>query len=170
MLSIRKIGRSVRRLIIHFIDFFYIKPIRRIIPESLFRYFFCGTFNMVVFDWFLYFVLYNFVFVKEIVYVPYLAISPHIAAFIFSFPVSFTTGFLLGKYISFQGSSLRGRTQSMRYGMVTGSNILINYLGLKLLVEQLGVFPTPSKMIISVVCTIFSYLMQRHFTFSQKLS
>ena len=165
----KKIAGSIRRFTIHFIDFFYIRPIRRIVPESLFRYFFCGSANMV-FDWFLYFVLYNFVFAKEILHLQLLDISPHIAAFIFSFPVSFTTGFLLGKYISFQGSSLRGRTQLMRYGMVTGSNILINYFGLKLLVEQMGVFPTPSKMIVSLVCTVFSYVMQRYFTFSKRLS
>ncbi|GAT62641.1 GtrA family protein [Paludibacter jiangxiensis] len=164
----RKIAITIRKYIIHFIDFFYIKPIRRIIPESLFRYFFCGSANMV-FDWCLYFVLYNFVFAKEIFHLPFLAISPHIAAFVFSFPVSFVTGFLLGKYISFQGSSLRGHTQLMRYGMVTGSNILINYFGLKILVEQMGIFPTPSKMIVSLVCTVFSYVMQRYFTFSKRL-
>jgi putative flippase GtrA len=165
----KRVAGSIRRFIIHFIDFFYFKPIRRIVPESLFRYFFCGSANMV-FDWVLYFVLYNFVFAKEILQFRFFAISPHIAAFIFSFPVSFSTGFLLGKYVSFQGSSLRGRTQLMRYGMVTGSNILINYLGLKLFVEQLGIFPTPSKMMVSIICTVFSYFMQRYFTFSKPLS
>lgn len=164
----KKIGH-IRRFIIRCIDFFYIRPVRKMIPLSLFRYMFCGSANLL-FDWVLYFVLYNFVFEKEIVYLRYLAISPHIAAFVFSFPVSFTTGFLLGKYVSFEGSSLRGRTQLWRYGMVTGSNILINYLGLKILVEQVGIFPTPSKMIVSLVCTVFSYFMQRYFTFSKRLS
>lgn len=165
----RKIAGYVRGSIIRFIDFFYIRPLQKMIPESLFRYMFCGGANLL-FDWMLYFVLYNFVFEKEIVYLKPLAISPHIAAFVFSFPVSFTTGFLLGKYISFEGSSLRGHTQLWRYGMVTGSNILINYFGLKLLVEQVGIFPTPSKMIVSIVCTAFSYFMQRYFTFSKRLS
>lgn len=164
----RRTAGWVRRGIIRSIDLFYIPPVRKIIPESLFRYLFCGSANLL-FDWILYFVLYNFVFAKEVFYLKYLAISPHIAAFLFSFPVSFFTGFVLGKYISFEGSSLRGRTQLMRYGLVTGSNIMINYFGLKLLVEQIGIFPTPSKMIVSLVCTVFSYIMQRYFTFSKRL-
>jgi len=165
----RKLGGYICSYIIRFIDFFYIEPLHKLVPESLFRYFFCGSANMV-FDWALYFVFYNFVFVKEIVYFHFLAVSPHIAAFLVSFPISFSTGFLLGKYISFQGSALRGRVQVIRYGMVTGGNILINYLGLKILVEHAGIFPTPSKMIVSIICTVFSYIMQRHFTFSQRHS
>jgi putative flippase GtrA len=127
---------------------------------------FCGVGNLIVFDWSLYFVLYNFVFAKQIVETHVVAVSPHIAAFLVTFPVSFMTGFLLSKYVSFQGSPLRGRIQLLRYGMVTGGNVLINYFGLKLLVEQIGLFPTPSKMVVSVICIIFSYLMQRNYTFS----
>jgi putative flippase GtrA len=165
----RKLGGSIRNQIIRFIDFFYIKPFRKMVPESLFRYAFCGSANMV-FDWVLYFLFYNFVFSKQNFELHIFTVSPHIAAFLASFPISFTSGFILGKYVSFQDSQGKGRVQLMRYGAVTGSNILINYLGLKLLVEQIGIFPTPSKMIVSVVCTIFSYVMQRHYTFSKRKS
>jgi len=165
----RKLGGSIRNHIIRFIDFFYIKPFRKMVPESLFRYAFCGAANLV-FGWVLYFVLYNFVFEKEIVYLQYLAMTPHIAAFVFSFPITFSTGFLLGKYVSFQGSELRGRVQLIRYGMVTATNILINYLGLKLLVEGFGFYPSPSNVIISIICTALSYFLQRHYTFSKRKS
>jgi len=162
----RYFGKIIRNAIIRFIDFFYCDPLQKLIPESLFRYIFCGAANMV-FDWALYFIFYNFVFHKQLIITPFIAMSPHIAAFVFTFPISFTTGFLMGKYISFQNSSLRGKVQLMRYGIVTGSNILINYLGLKLLVENFHFFPTPSKMIVSILCVVFSYLMQRYFTFTQ---
>lgn len=99
----------------------------------------------------------------------YLAMTPHIAAFVFTFPITFASGFMLGKYVSFQGSSLRGHTQLMRYGMVTGANILINYLGLKLLVEVLGLYPSPSNVIISIFCAVLSYFLQHYFTFSKRL-
>ncbi|MTK53535.1 GtrA family protein [Paludibacter sp.] len=164
----RKIAITLRKYIIHFIDFFYIKPIRSIIPQSLFRYAFSGSANLV-FGWVLYFVLYNFVFEKEVVYLRYLAMTPHIAAFVFTFPITFASGFLLGKYVSFQGSALRGRVQLVRYGMVTGANILINYLGLKLLVEVLGLYPSPSNVIISIFCAVLSYFLQHYFTFSKRL-
>lgn len=95
--------------------------------------------------------------------------TPHIAAFVFTFPITFASGFLLGKYVSFQGSALRGRVQLVRYGMVTGANILINYLGLKLLVEVLGLYPSPSNVIISIFCAVLSYFLQHYFTFSKRL-
>ncbi len=164
----RKIAITLRKYIIHFIDFFYIKPIRSLIPQSLFRYAFSGSANLV-FGWVLYFVLYNFVFEKEVVSLRYLAMTPHIAAFVFTFPITFASGFLLGKYISFQGSALRGRVQLVRYGMVTGANILINYLGLKLLVEVFGLYPSPSNVIISIFCAVLSYFLQHYFTFSKRL-
>jgi len=168
-LYMKRVVRLIRRFIIRFIDFFYIQPVRKMIPQSLFRYAFCGSANLV-FGWMLYSVLYNFVFQKEIVYLKYLAMTPHIAAFVFSFPIIFATGFLLGKYVSFEGSALRGRVQLIRYGMVTGTNILINYWGLKLLVEELGLYPSPSNVIISLFCAVLSYFMQHYFTFSKRIS
>lgn len=165
----RRTAGRMRRGIIRTIDLFYIPQIRKFIPQSLFRYFFCGSSNLV-FGWVLYFVLYNFVFEKEIVYLRYLAMTPHIAAFVVSFPITFSTGFLLGKYVSFEGSVLRGRVQLMRYAMVTGTNLLVNYAGLKILVEFFKLYPSPSNVIVSIVCTLISYFMQRYFTFSKRLS
>jgi hypothetical protein len=45
---------------------------------------------------------------------PFVVISPHIAAFLLAFIVSFPTGFLLMRFIVFQESALRGRVQLFR--------------------------------------------------------
>jgi putative flippase GtrA len=81
------------------------------------------------------------------------------------FPVTFTTGFVLAKYVTFTNSSFRGRKQLFRYGVTVAGSIAINYFMLKLLVEVLRIYPTPSKTITTVVVVIYSYLMQRYFSF-----
>lgn len=167
MYRIKKTGKFIRRRIIQFIDLFYWPIFQRSIPESLFRYIFCGSAN-VVFDWFLFSIFYNFVFQKHLVYLPFVAITPYIAAFICTFPITFITGFLLNKYISFNGSLLRGRVQLFRYFLVVAGCILINYFGLKILVGNLHFYPTPSKMIVTLFTTLFSYIMQRNFTFKHR--
>lgn len=160
----KKTGKWIRRRIIQFIDLFYWPFFRKFIPESLFRYIFCGSAN-VLFDWFLFFVFYNFVFQKQLVHLAMMTFTPYIAAFLCTFPITFVSGFLLSKYISFDGSLIRGRVQLMRYFFVVGGCILINYFGLKLLVGYWNLYPTPSKMIVTLFTTLFSYVMQSKFTF-----
>ncbi|MBQ2050717.1 MAG: GtrA family protein [Paludibacteraceae bacterium] len=151
------------KLIITVIDFFY-PPFKRLISIDVFRYGVCGGAN-VVFDWVLYFVLYNFVIRHQNVDLGLVTLSPHIAALAFSFPVSLMTGFYLARHISFRSSKLRKRTQLWRYVSVVGMNILINYLCLKLFVDVMGIYPTPSKMITTGITTVFSFLAQKNFSF-----
>ena len=97
-----------------------------------------------------------------------MTISPHIAALLITFPVTLFSGFLLQKYVTFTSSDLRGKEQLVRYMAVVGVNLLINYFGLKLLVEVLHLYPTPSKMVVTLICMIFSYFSQKTFTFKIK--
>jgi putative flippase GtrA len=94
-----------------------------------------------------------------------ITISSHIAALFLTFPITLFTGFLLQKYVTFTGSELRGKVQLFRYSLVVLANLLINYLGLKILVDLLGIYPTPSKMVITLITTMFSYFSQKKFTF-----
>ncbi len=161
------IAYLVRKRITHIIDFFY-PPFRKLIPVQLFRYLTCGGVN-VVFDWVLYFVFYHFVFQKQVVFMgSNLAISPHIAAFVFTFPIVLLSGFYLSHSISFHGSILRRRVQLLRYCMIVGVNLFINYICLKLFVDVLCFFPTPAKMITTVFTTTFGYFAQKHFSFKRK--
>jgi putative flippase GtrA len=41
----------------------------------------------------------------------------------------------------------------------------VNYAGLKLLVDAFGWFPTPSKMMVTIIATFISYFSQKKFTF-----
>jgi len=145
------------------IEWFY-PPFRNFIPVETFRYAATGGVNLAL-DIFLYFLVYNFVLQKKIVHLDFIAISPHIAAFLIVFPITFFTGFALAKYVTFTSSLLNGKTQLFRYTLSVGGSIILNYLLLKLFVEVLFFWPTIAKMATAVFVVTYSYLIQRYFTF-----
>lgn len=147
-----------------FISWFYIAPFNKFISYPIFKYIACGGANMVL-DLAIFAVLYNFVFDKQIIDLGFVAISPYIAAFLIVFPITFFTGFWLMNNIAFEGSPMKKRTKLSRYFLVVCTNIGINYIGLKFFVEYLHFFPTPAKFTVTVICTLFSYISQRYFTF-----
>jgi len=163
MRSILSIGRKT---IISVADWFY-KPFRRFVPQVTFRYGFTGGLNTAL-DIFLYFIFYNFIFDKEMFEFSFITISPHIAAFLIVFPITFTTGFMLAKYVTFTQSTLRGRKQLLRYGLSVCGSILLNYILIKFFVEYCHLWATVSKIITTVIVVIYSYFMQKHFSFNVK--
>lgn len=146
------------------IDWFYLPPLRTFVPLQTFRYAVCGGGNLLL-NWVLFATLYNFILDKRIVYLGWLAISPYVAAFLISFPVTFFTGFWLQKHIAFRSSPLRDRTQLFRYLLSVGGSVLLNYVLLKFFVEVVHIYPTPSQALTSLLSIVYSYLMQKHFTF-----
>ncbi len=154
---------KIRNLINRIIDWFY-PPFRRFIPIETFRYAASGGANLIL-DITLYFLVFHFVLHQQNLNLGFVVISPHIAAFLIVFPITFTTGFMLAKYITFTQSPLRGKKQLFRYGLGVGGSIFLNYILLKLFVEYLHIYPTPSKMITTVIVVVYSYLVQKFFTF-----
>jgi putative flippase GtrA len=149
--------------ILAIIDFFY-PPFRKLMPMQTFRYAACGGGNTML-DIFLYFISYNFILQKQVVFTPAGPISPHIAAFLMSFAISFPSGYLLNRYIVFPGSILKGRVQLFRYFLLVVLCVFLNYIFIKLFVEHLHLYPTVSKILTTVIVVAFSYLTQKNFTF-----
>ena len=139
-------------------------PFRKMMPFQTFRYAACGAGNTLL-DIFIYFVSYNFILEKQILYTQFGAISPHIAAFLMAFVISFPTGFYLNRMIVFPGSNLTGRNQLMRYFLLVLVCIFLNYIFIKLFVEQFQVYTTVAKILTTFIVVAFSYLTQKHFTF-----
>jgi putative flippase GtrA len=155
--------RNIRNLIIRVVDWFYF-PFLHFIPREIFRYAFTGGLN-TLFDLLLYFVTYRYILDRQIVDLGFVAISPHIAAFLMVFPVTFLSGFILAKYVTFRASELRGRIQLFRYGITVFGAIILNYVFLKLFVEYFGWYATFSKGVTTIIVVIYSYLSQRYFSF-----
>ena len=160
--------RNIVVLIQRFIDWLYI-PFKKLIPEETFRYTVCGGSNTML-DIFLYFVCYHFILNNNVLQIGSIAISPHIAAFIIVFPITFSTGFLLSRYITFTESKRRKRIQLFRYGLTVLICIFLNYILLKLFVEYYKIYPTPSKILTSVIVIIYSYISNKYYTFTTETS
>ncbi len=153
------IGRMIRAAI----DIFY--PLcSKYMSLQFFRYGVTGAANLL-FDWVLYFFIYNFILQHRMLNLGFVTISSHIATFGFKFPIVFLSGFLLQKYVTFSVSYLRGHVQMFRYLVVFMINIVINYAGLKLLVDGLNVYPSISNIIISILTVFVSYFFQKKYTF-----
>ncbi|MDR0836485.1 MAG: GtrA family protein [Tannerella sp.] len=159
----RKLLTGIGLLIQRALDFIY-PPFRRFLPVQVYRYAACGSANML-FDLLLYFLLYNLMFKDSLHHVGPFTFSSHIAALLMVFPITTLTGFLLQKYVTFTASDLSGIKQLLRYILVVFANLLINYVGLKILVEICHFYPTPSKLLITVFTVICSYIGQKMFTF-----
>jgi len=155
--------RKIRDVIIRIVDFFYF-PFLQFIPPEIFRYGATGGANTAL-DIFLYFIFYRFILNKQIVDLGFVAISPHIAAFLIVFPITFSTGFILAKYVTFTASEIRGRIQLFRYGLTVAGAIMLNYVFLKFFVEVAGFYATPAKAVTTIIVVGYSYLSQRYFSF-----
>lgn len=157
--------KGLDALILKTLDAFY--PLfRKWMPKQLYYYAACGGGNMLL-NIFLFFIAYNYIFDKEVLHFSFVAISPHIAAFIFAFFITFPLGFYLNKVVVFDPSYLRGKTQLFRYFLVVISCIILNYVFLKLFVEVFGWYPTPSMVLNTVLVVTYSFFVQKFFTFRQ---
>jgi len=159
----RKKFISLGRRICCAIDFFY-PPFRKYMTLQFFRYGITGVVNLI-FDWVLYYLIYNFVLRQQMLHLGFVTLSSHIAALAIKFPIILLTGFLLQKYVTFTASSLRGHTQLFRYLNVVLINLAINYVGFKIMVDIFGFYATLSNMAISIFTVFVSYFSQKKYTF-----
>lgn len=133
-------------------------------PLQTYHYAACGGANTLL-SLTTYFLSYHYLFNKEIFRVGFLAFEPHIAALLVAFAFTFPVGFYLSMYVIFQGSYLKRRIQLFRYFIVIMGCMVINYIFLKIFVEMLGWYATPSQMITTGIVILFNYFSQRHFSF-----
>lgn len=159
----RRIFESVGEWIRNVVDYFY-PPFRRYMSPQFFRYGVTGGANLV-FDWIMYFLIFNYVLQKQMLDLGFVTMGSHIATFAIKFPVVFFSGFLLQKYVTFTLSELRGHVQLYRYLIVVVINLFVNYAGLKLLVEVFNIYPSISNIIVSTFTVFISYVFQNHYTF-----
>jgi len=160
-----QLHENIRKTILAVIDFFY-PWFKKLMPLQTFRYAACGGFNTIL-DISLFFVSYNYIFNKQSLHFPAinLTVSPHIAAFLVGFTVTFPIGFYLSRYVVFQKTAVRKREQLGKYFTVVLFCLILNYGFLKLFVEVFRWYPTPSKIITTLFVVAFSYFSQKNFTF-----
>lgn len=156
---------SVAQVLISIVNTLYIKPIERIVSRNTFAYGFCGGLNMTL-DIIWYYLIYHYVVAEQYIYVGKLCISPHIASLCIVFPITFFTGFWLNRNVAFRVTHLASRKQLFRYALTVAGSLAINYACMKLFVELFMFWPTPSKMLTTVISIVYSYLVARYYTFA----
>ena len=159
----RRIHNKVRSTIFAVLDIFY-PMFRRFMPLQTYHYAACGGANTFL-SLLVYFLSYNYLLKKEVLHLGFLAFQPHIAALFIAFGVTFPIGFYLSMYVTFHGSYLKRRVQFFRYFLVIMACMFINYICLKIFVEVLGWYPTPSQLLTTGIVILFNYFSQRHFSF-----
>jgi putative flippase GtrA len=159
----KHIHHKIKNAIFSVLDIFY--PLfKRFMPLQTYHYAACGGVNTLL-SLSVYFVSYNYILHKQVLDLGFIAFKPHIAALFMSFVVSLPVGFYLSMYVIFQGSYLKRRVQFFRYFIVIIFCMLIDYIGLKILVEYLGWYPTIAKLVNTIFIILFNYFSQRHFSF-----
>lgn len=147
------------------IDRFYLSSVAAFMPRQTFRYAFCGGITYGLFDPLCYSLIYNCVVAHRFVRLGFVTLSPHIAALVLVFPLTFFVGFWLNRNVAFRQSPLRTRTQLFRYALSVGGSILLTYAGVKFFVEVCRLWPTPAKVFTTVITTVYSYFVAKYFTF-----
>jgi putative flippase GtrA len=142
---------------------------RKWLPLQTFRYAACGGSNTLL-GFIIYTVAFKYIFREQVFDLGFYALKPHIASLLISFLVNFPVGFMLMKYVVFVDSNIRGRIQLFRYFFVFVSNLFLNYILLKVLVEFCHIYAIFAQVIATSVVIGVSYLLQRHFSFKVQIS
>lgn len=132
--------------------------------REFYYYLASGGINTIT-NWVMYYLIYHYIVCKRFFDLVVVVMSPHIASLCIVTPITLIIGFLLSKNITFSESKIKARTQFLRYSLIIFANFAISYISMKLLVEQAGLWATPSNMITTIITTIFSYLMQKFYSF-----
>lgn len=149
------------------IDICYIRPLSLVMPQEVFRYGVCGGANMVL-DIVWYFLIYHYVVCEQYIDIGIMVISPHVAALVVVFPITFFTGFWLNRNVAFRATEFGQGKQLFRYALTVGGSILLNYVCIKLFVEVCHIWATPAKALTTLISVVYSYLAGRYFTFIQQ--
>ncbi|MBC7418128.1 MAG: GtrA family protein [Pedobacter sp.] len=156
----------MRNAILAFIDFFY-PPFKRLISLHNFRYLITGGSAAAV-GILAYTVAFKYIFLTPETNFMGMVIKRNTAALIVDFAIAIPYSFLLNRYVIFTHSEVRGRTQLLRFLNLNFINILLTTVLIKFFIEILHVYPTVSKVIVTVLIAGFSYLYQHYVTFSVK--
>lgn len=155
---------SIARSFISVIDALYVPPFSRLVSREIFGYGLCGALNMAL-DTLWYFVIYHYIIAERFIDLGFVLVSPHIASLVVVFPITFFTGFWLNKYVAFRVTDYTKHNRLIRYAFSVLGSIVLNYVSMKLLVEYFMLWPTPSKMLTTLITACYSFLAAKFYTF-----
>lgn len=157
---------TIRNAILAFIDFFY-PPFKRLISLHNFRYLISGGSAAAV-GILAYVIAFKYIFLTPETTFLGMVIKRNTAALIVDFAIAIPYSFMMNRYVIFTHSEVRGRIQLLRFLNLNFINGLLTIVLIKFFIEILHIYPTVSKVIVTVLIAGFSYLYQHYITFSVK--
>ena len=147
------------------VDFFYIRPVRAVIPLQTFRYAICGGVNLGL-NWVLYAVLYNFILDKEIVRLGFVAIFS-----LYRGVPGRLSDYSRNRLLASETYRVQVFTAAGAYATVPLPDQRTRVGVAELPAAEIfcqrrcTCYPTPSQAVTSLLIIGYSYLMQKYFTF-----
>ena len=121
----------------------------------------------MVLDIIWYYIIYHYIIALRFIDLGFVVVSPHVAALIIVFPITFFTGFWLNRNVAFRATEFGQGWQLIKYALTVVGSILLNYVCIKIFVEEFHIWATPAKALTTVVSVAYSYLAGRYFTFKK---
>jgi len=75
---------------------------------------------------------------------------------------------MMSRYIVFQESNLKGRVQLFRYLLTVAACAVLTYYFVPFFHYTCGIYATVANILTNIVVAVFSYMVQRFFTFKVK--
>lgn len=158
---------GIATTLISLIDSLYVGIFRRVVTREIFGYAMCGSVNMVL-DAVWYYIIYHYIVAERFINLEIVVMSPHIASLAVVFPITFFTGFWLNRHVAFRATQYSSRRQLARYAFTVVGSVALNYMCMKLFVEHLHIWATPSKMLTTCVSVVYSFLAAKFYTFRNR--
>ena len=158
---------------IHYVLRIFYTPVKRFLPFQVYTYLACGaanTFlNIVLFAFF-----YQVILPQPGFYIGNLLFASYTISLVIAFMLTVPTGFWFNKNFAFRqeedAPGTKGKTQGIKYFLVVLQGLLSDYLIMVCLILYCHLHPTLAKIISTVVVLSLNYLLQKHFTFKNRVS
>lgn len=138
--------------------------LQKVVGNSVVRFFLSAGVATLV-DVFVYFITINYFIKESRVHIGGYSASDHNFTLCISYSFGVVVNFLLTKYAVFSESELGGVKQFRRFAFIAFFGFFANYGLLRLFVEVIGFYPTPSRIIAALSLGVASYYVHKLFTF-----
>ena len=139
----------------------------RIINNKVIRFFLSAGVATLV-DVLIYFGVINYILNYQRINIGSYSASAHNFSLCISYSCGVVVNFLLNKYAVFSESNIAGRKQFRRFALIAFLGFFANYALLRLFVEIVGFYPTPSRIASALSLGVASYYVHKLFTFKIK--
>ncbi len=151
-------------LIQYTLQFFY-PPFKRVLPFEVYAYLAVGGANTLL-NIFLFGLFYEVLLPKGAFDLSLFSIESYTISLLIAFLITIPTGYWLSKNFAFtSGKKPTSFHQFLKYFMVVLQGLISDYILFKIGIVWIGLEPTISKIVSTVLVISLNYILQKYYTF-----